>query len=1229
MAAAREPRSLNPICEDYDSEDTHSAAVIPVRRGSVHIHVKPSSSKAVNITEASDSGYSSQSAAARSSSDSASTYNDVQSTSTSSRFSKDSGYRSETESSKPVYVTKDRGVPFHSNLDPRGSRHDADSSLPNDYPPSATPRKPLQRSDSTRQRARRQPSTEECKDPNCASCGPLPPARTDRRRRMSYADRPMTTFTEQPYGYSPYVVPGYPVYHNPYAMGPPPMLHSNMHTNPFTPPHSRPASYETEGAHNLPMPHSQLHLSSPSLYDVMPPGGYTPNVSTASNISEVGAPESENLDNSLRIHIDSKGMMTLVQSPTTGDEAQKESKSSRPHNKERKTGSIVSQSSSSSRSTTHRKEESSKTRRKSLYQESRSRGVTDRSPHGGREEKLDDLRKEMNRSRLSEAELAAEEKTESEKRARRASLEADERDRARADARAQARAEQKARQQEEDKQRKNEKTAKSHVRDQDASGAPLTASEKGQKTMLSRALQKANAAVLLDNAQKFEGATEAYEDSCKLLQQVMIRTPSEDDRRKVDAIRVVYSNRVEELKRLAPAPPSSPLQGRDHAKKDKETTLLEISRTPEGVVELSENTFTWDLNASTSPSWMLDPKTPSPTAKKETIGPVPPASRDSKSKLSGIAQSSSRQITDASQLLDPPTSKGLEDADSKGKGATSDQGSEPLYRALSMSETSPDMSPDYIASEKLPEKRLVLLPSHKVPSSLKKQRLSSRSTETGSGTRLDDDQDEGDGSVADSSRESGEECQVSMQSALDTAMNVVKNLLLQELLDFSIPEARKALPAPVDGTDASGSSNASSRGSSNRSYASSSPTSNAHAPQRRKRMRESGRDPDDDGDDDSDGDDRPKKKNDKTPPGRIPQRRLKCPFYQREPEKYTKAACKGEGFADMAKLKDHIKRVHTQPLRCPRCRLEMKSEHALSEHLEQEDCEKSPRLQDDRITTQLLSRLNFKKAPYSNAASVEDKWKLMFKVLFPDDCAIPSPYDTYGLTPQIERALAEALEEELTRELALVLDPIMARIKKRIPAIIENCRTKVMEMALSSRGASACTPSSSSLGTSSSTSESEGGRLKKQAASPAASGCSDSSFEIVSEALTPQQSVSENVSGKRPQQPRQYTPEQPLSNEQQLYSGSNALESTEPWLGLPGGTNETTNMIDIFPDCMHGYDIGDFALFGGVSIEGISQNIDTLWPESQMENWSLPQLEVSKPELQNNPGPRVPGPKGI
>ena len=57
-----------------------------------------------------------------------------------------------------------------------------------------------------------------------------------------------------------------------------------------------------------------------------------------------------------------------------------------------------------------------------------------------------------------------------------------------------------------------------------------------QKAMLSKALQKANHAVLLDNAQNFEGAVDAYADACALLQQVMQRSSGDEDRRKLEAV---------------------------------------------------------------------------------------------------------------------------------------------------------------------------------------------------------------------------------------------------------------------------------------------------------------------------------------------------------------------------------------------------------------------------------------------------------------------------------------------------------------------------------------------------------------------------------------------------------------------------------------------------------------------------------------------------------------------
>lgn len=57
-----------------------------------------------------------------------------------------------------------------------------------------------------------------------------------------------------------------------------------------------------------------------------------------------------------------------------------------------------------------------------------------------------------------------------------------------------------------------------------------------QKAMLSKALQKAKHAVLLDNAQNFEGAMVAYGDACALLKQVMARSSTDEDRRKLEAV---------------------------------------------------------------------------------------------------------------------------------------------------------------------------------------------------------------------------------------------------------------------------------------------------------------------------------------------------------------------------------------------------------------------------------------------------------------------------------------------------------------------------------------------------------------------------------------------------------------------------------------------------------------------------------------------------------------------
>ena len=74
----------------------------------------------------------------------------------------------------------------------------------------------------------------------------------------------------------------------------------------------------------------------------------------------------------------------------------------------------------------------------------------------------------------------------------------------------------------------------------DLSGRAQRRRAPSQKALLSKALAKANHAVVLDGKQNVEGAILAYGDACNLLRQVMVRSPGEDDRRKLEA--VVSSN---------------------------------------------------------------------------------------------------------------------------------------------------------------------------------------------------------------------------------------------------------------------------------------------------------------------------------------------------------------------------------------------------------------------------------------------------------------------------------------------------------------------------------------------------------------------------------------------------------------------------------------------------------------------------------------------------------------
>lgn len=64
----------------------------------------------------------------------------------------------------------------------------------------------------------------------------------------------------------------------------------------------------------------------------------------------------------------------------------------------------------------------------------------------------------------------------------------------------------------------------------------ISSKKTSEKTMLSKALKKANNAVLLDNSKDFQGARSAYREACDLLYQVVLRAKAHEDKTKLEAI---------------------------------------------------------------------------------------------------------------------------------------------------------------------------------------------------------------------------------------------------------------------------------------------------------------------------------------------------------------------------------------------------------------------------------------------------------------------------------------------------------------------------------------------------------------------------------------------------------------------------------------------------------------------------------------------------------------------
>ncbi|KAF2179170.1 hypothetical protein K469DRAFT_754059 [Zopfia rhizophila CBS 207.26] len=276
--------------------------------------------------------------------------------------------------------------------------------------------------------------------------------------------------------------------------------------------------------------------------------------------------------------------------------------------------------------------------------------------------------------------------------------------------------------------------------------------------------------------------------------------------------------------------------------------------------------------------------------------------------------------------------------------------------------------------------------------------------------------------------------------------NLALNDQLSSLKSGESSSSNSAQPSPTSNT--SGTSGISSETTN---------TQNASNKRKRSGQQSMGNDNEESGDED---DNRRRKRKGKAASkgSEIERRRLKCPYYQKSPEEYTRAACSGQGFADMAKLKDHLKRVHTRPLKCMRCWDEMTSIQERDRHLQTDPiCKNRSEPPDDRICAQRLQELNFNGGPFTGARNVEEKWKILFRILFPAEANVPSPFYQSCISALFKRVFGHRLDQELLEQFGPSLAPAIANIQTKLPTILCECEEEVARI-VRERDQSASTP---------------------------------------------------------------------------------------------------------------------------------------------------------------------------
>ncbi|KAF5695777.1 hypothetical protein FDENT_83 [Fusarium denticulatum] len=216
----------------------------------------------------------------------------------------------------------------------------------------------------------------------------------------------------------------------------------------------------------------------------------------------------------------------------------------------------------------------------------------------------------------------------------------------------------------------------------------------------------------------------------------------------------------------------------------------------------------------------------------------------------------------------------------------------------------------------------------------------------------------------------------------------------------------------------------------------------------------------------------------------LAEMRYVCPFFKHNRERYQTSqwkSCCWPGWTSVYRVKEHLYRRHILPkFRCNRCRQDFKSAFNLNEHQRADNiCQRQNEdLAEEGINKEQERLLRVRKRNNGKSRQVaeEEKWVDMYKILFPDDSPVPTPFpELCHLQPGQEFVLPRAnvldsFEDYARREFSRRMRP---RIESLVDGILEQALTSqtitdvannvlqgIMESFRESRNQEACQPES-------------------------------------------------------------------------------------------------------------------------------------------------------------------------